>query len=89
MNTKKVNYYDSDIESIAKLLHAMRDDPVINNKVSNILKMDSYPRRLVLNNWLEQLRHRQAPENLLSALSLLFDDNISKELLILIHNQKI
>jgi len=68
---------ESDFESIRKLLQAIRNDPVINKKVKSILKMDAYPRRLVLNNWLEQLRRKNAPEKLIQTLSILFDDSVA------------
>jgi hypothetical protein len=76
---------DSDIESIRKLLQAIQNDPVINKKVKNILKMDTYLRRSVLNNWLEQLRLKNAPGKLTQTLSILFDDKIAKKVLTLIN----
>jgi len=59
----------------------MRDEPVINKKVIGILKMDSYRRRLVLNNWLEQLRQNNAPQKLMQTLACLFDDHIAEKIL--------
>ena len=50
-----------------------------------MLKLDSYQRRYVLNSWLEQLRVHHASENLLSALSCLFDDKIAEKELTLIN----
>jgi len=88
LNTKKVNNYESDFESIVKLLQAMCNDPVINKKVINILKMGSYRRRLVLNNWLEQLRHSNAPNKLTQTLSYLFDDIIAEKIYGLINRSK-
>ena len=75
---------ESEFEPIKKLLLAIRNDPVINNKVTGILKMDAYPRRLVLNTWLEQLRLKNAPGKLTETLSILFDDNVAKKVLTLI-----
>ena len=70
---------ESDFDPIKKLLQAIRHDPVINKKVGIILKMDAYPRRLVLNTWLEQLRRRNAPGQLTQTLSILFDDTIAQK----------
>ena len=67
----------------------MQDDSLINEKVITMLRLDSYQRRSLLNNWLEKLRKQNAPQNLLSALSCLFDDNVAEEILILIRNRKI
>jgi hypothetical protein len=89
LDTEKVKNCDYDFESMVKLLRAFRDDTVIKKKVINILKMDSYSRRFVINNWLEQLRRNKAPQALLTALSYLFDDNVAEEILILIRNRKI
>jgi len=79
--------YDPEFEPLAKLLQAILSDPVINKKVVSILKMDSYPRRLVLNNWLEQLRRNNAPKKLTRTLSYLFDDNVAQKVLFLISNR--
>jgi hypothetical protein len=75
------------MEPILKLMLVMQKDPLIKKKVLHMLKLESYQRRLVLNRWLEQLRARQAPENLLSALTYLFDDKIAEEMLTLINNK--
>lgn len=86
MHTKNTTNYESDFGSIEKLLKAMRYDPVINKKVVNILTMDSYPRRLVLSNWLEQLRCNNAPYRLMQSLSCLFDDSIAEKVLTFIND---
>jgi len=88
INVDKIENDDSDFESIRKLLHAIQNDPVINKKVKSILKMDAYPRRLVLNNWLEQLRRKNAPEKLTQTLSILFDDSIAKKIYELINKSQ-
>ncbi len=80
---------DKELEPFIKLMQVMHKDPVINEKVIQLLKLDSYQRRSVLNVWLEQLRLRNASENLLSALSCLFDDKIAEEVLTLINDRKI
>ena len=86
---KTTNNYETNIGSIKKLLLAIRYDPVINNKVKILLNMEDYPRRLVLNNWLEQLRRKEAPEELIKTLSYLFDDNISKNILTIVNSHHI
>ena len=88
LNTNKTDYLEIEFESFEKLFQAMRDEPVINKKVISILKMDSYRRRLVLNNWLEQLRRNNAPPKLMQTLSCLFDDLIAEKVLINISKQK-
>ena len=77
----------SEIKSISKLIRVMRQDPLINKKVIKMLNMKSYQRRSVLNNWLEQLRRKNAPEHLKQALSCLFDDRNAHDILTLINNK--
>jgi hypothetical protein len=89
LNSSKPADQNNSIEPLKKLIHVMRNDPVINAEVIKILNLDPYHRRSVLNNWLEQLRLRKAPENLLSALCYLFDDKIAREVLMLINKRKI
>jgi len=89
LNSSKQVDPNNSIEPLKNLIHVMRNDPVINSEVIKILNLDSYHRRSVLNNWLEQLRLRKAPENLISALCYLFDDKIAREVLALINKRKI
>ena len=80
---------DNESESLIKLIQVMRDDSLINKRVIEMLKLNSYQRRAVLNNWLERLREQNAPQKLLSALSCLFDDKIAEQVLALINDRKI
>ena len=79
---------DSNWKSFDKLLKAICYDPVIHEKVFQILKLDSYQRRIVLSNWLEQLRRKNAPENLTKTLSYLFDDVIAQKIFTLINRKE-
>jgi len=80
---------ESDFNPMIKLLQAIRNDPVINMKVKSILKLDSYPRHIVLSNWLEQLRLNKAPEKLIQTLTYLFDDSIAEKVYNLINRSKV
>ena len=62
----------------------IKEDPLIKDRIIEVLKMNPYDRRLVLNNWLEQLRLRRAPENLQNALSALFDNEMAEKVLTMI-----
>ena len=72
---------DLDFEELSALL---KEDPLIKDRIIEVLKMNSYDRRLVLNNWQEQLRLRRAPENLQHALSALFDNEMAEKVLTMI-----
>jgi hypothetical protein len=80
---------ESDFDSFEKLFQAMRDDPVIKNKMISILRMDSYPRHIVLSNWLEQLRLHHAPATLIQTLTCLFDDAIAESVSVLMKKRGI
>ena len=84
MRAANEQVFETDFVSIVKVLQAIRRDPVINKKVASILRMDSYPRRIILSNWLEQLRRNHAPQKLLRSLAFLFDDAIAEKVRMLI-----
>ena len=69
------------------LVQIMNKDPVVQKSISELLQLSSFERRAVLNIWLEHLRRRNASENLLYRLSILFDDIIAEWLLALIKNK--
>ena len=63
------------------LIEVLRDDREIKDRVIELVQMDSYKRRTVLNNWLEQLLRKHAPPGMIQALTCLFDDTVAKKLL--------
>lgn len=68
---------DFALVSFIKLIQVINSNPEIKDRVEQLLKMESFRRRNVLNNWLEQLRKIHAPEKLTNTLSYLFDDIIA------------
>jgi hypothetical protein len=89
MKSSKPEKTENEFEPFIKLIQVIRDDLLINKKVIQMLTQDSYQRRIILNNWLEQLRRQNAPENLIQALSCLFDDIVAEKVLTLINNRQI
>ena len=81
MQPSKTRNLDNSFESFGTLIEIMRDDEDINEKVIAVLRLDSYKRRAILNNWLEQLRIQNAPQNLINSLSVLFNDTIAEQVL--------
>ena len=75
---------DNKIDPYLQLIEVMRVDLVINEQIKKMLNLDSYNRRLILNNWVEKLRKQKASAELMQALSCLFDDAIAKETLLLL-----
>jgi len=68
------------------LLETVITDPLLKNRVIEVLKLNSFDRRSVLNIWLKQLRQQNAPQYIIDGLSYLFDDHIANEILNLINN---
>jgi len=76
-------------DELACLVQITKQDAIIKKRVIDLLRLNSFERRCQLNIWLEQLRQRNASENLLYVLSILFDDIIAKKVLSLINNHQI
>ena len=72
---------NSTVKSFGRLMQIIRNDELIYTEVSNLLQLEIYQRRLILNNWLEQLRIQKAPKDLQEALTCLFDDKIADQVL--------
>jgi hypothetical protein len=80
---------NSKSDQFSHLIQVIKDDDEINNRVVQLLKLDSYQRRNVLNRWLEQLRRDNASEKLTQALSYLFDNDIAKKVSIIINRNHV
>jgi len=75
---------DKEIDPLIQLIEVIRVDPVINEKVKQMLNLDSFNRRSALNKWILQLQKHKASEELIQALSCLFDDSVAQKTLSLI-----
>ena len=71
------------------LVQVTQDDAVIKRRILELLQLSSFERRFALNIWLEQLRQRNASENLLYVLSILFDDIKAEKVLTLINKRQV
>ena len=77
---------NSKYNEIFTLIQLTNKDPEIKKKILELLQSPSYERRLQLNIWIEQLRQRNASENLCDTLLILFDDMVAEQVLKLIYN---
>jgi hypothetical protein len=68
-------------ERFEDLIRITGDDKLIKKRILDVLQLSSFERRSVLNHWLEELRLRKAPQNLMNLLSCLFDDTVANTLL--------
>ena len=75
-------------EQFTQLIQVIQDDDEIKNRIVQLLKLDSYQRRNVLNRWLEQLRKENASEELRQPLSCLFDDDIADKILLILKKNR-
>jgi len=71
-------------EPFAGLLQVIKADRELNARVVQLLQLNSFRRRVLLNKWLEQLRLKKAPDKMTQALSCLFDDRIAEKVLTII-----
>ena len=74
------------INEFKNLIETALADPFIKKRILEVLKLNSFKRRAVLNIWLEQLHQQNAPKKLTDTLFYLFDDIIAQETLKLINN---
>jgi hypothetical protein len=72
---------------IPDIIQIALEDPLIKKRIKEVLNLDSYERRSVLNEWIEQLRLRNARSEIKQGLICLFDDVSAEELLKIINNQ--
>ena len=84
----KMNNLKLKPNELACLIQILQEDPLIKKRILELLQLSSYERRFELNIWLEQLRQRNASENLLYVISILFDDKIAKKVLTIINNRR-
>jgi len=83
-----MKFEETGTEEIACLVQTALEDPLIKQRILELLQMDSTERRSVLNVWLEQLRQLNAPKKSLHALSRMFEDAIAQRILSLINKPK-
>ena len=75
---KSSNQYDIS-EALVRLVDIMRKDARIKREVMRMLKLDTYHRRIVLNEWVEGLKRKNAPVDLLPAFGCLLVDDIVRQ----------
>ena len=71
-----------------QLIQIIRDDTETNQRIIQLLKLDSFQRRRVLNLWLEQLHRNNAPLKLTQTLASFFDDSIAEKVLSFVNDIK-
>ena len=76
---------DITIKKVEDLFIIVSADPLIKSRILEVLYLNPFIRRNLLNNWLEQLRMLNAQPELIKAITCLFDDAAVKKILQLIN----
>ena len=71
----------SDNENFVALMQAASEDKTIRQKIIAIAALDPFNRESLLNTYLQSMAIRGAPEELLTTLSFLKDDDIARKVL--------
>jgi hypothetical protein len=73
---------------ISTLIQLTDKDPEIKKRILELLQLSPFERRFKLNILIEQLRQRNASENMCNMFMNLFDDMAAEEVLKLLANHK-
>ena len=68
-------------EDFITLIRVAQEDSEIKSQLSSILALDSFNRKSALNTFLEELRFRQAPKELILAMTTLLDEEVAEQVL--------
>ncbi len=74
-------------DDFIRLVQVVMEEPQIRHTLESILRLDHFHRKSALNTWLEELRLKQAPNNFISALACLLDNDIARKTLDIIREQ--
>jgi hypothetical protein len=74
----------ADNSTFIRLIQVTRDDPELRQRLMKILALDSFNRHESIQSILDVMMTTGAPEELVSALALLLDDEVAETALVLI-----
>jgi hypothetical protein len=86
-SSKKTTLADDD--DFIRLIQVARDDPEIRHQLLSILSLDPFHRESVLNSWLDQLKHQNAPPEFIRAIRCLTDTAIAGKALELLKSRSL
>lgn len=78
------NLPDEAREALATLIRAAQQDADFREQLVNLLSLDAFNRHSALNTFLDQLRLKQAPARLESAIAMLLDDKVAEKSLMIL-----
>jgi len=70
---------EAEDENFVRLMVLARQDPGIRSQLLNILMQDAFQRQSALNTWIEDMRIKGAPPELISAISCLLNENLANK----------
>lgn len=68
-------------EPLITLIRVAQEDVEIKMQLLTILSQNKFHRESILNSYLEELRLKQAPQEFISALACLLDDDVAEKAL--------
>ena len=77
--TNKKNGPLAENEDFITLIRVAREDSEIRQQLLQILRLDAFHRQSLLNSWIEDLRMKNAPKELIRSLLCLVDDDIAEK----------
>ncbi|UCG81716.1 MAG: hypothetical protein JSV60_05425 [Desulfobacterales bacterium] len=80
MSNKKDRLVAED-EAFVTLIRVAQEDADVRNQLLAILSLDRFNRESVLNTLVDDLRLKEAPKELVSAIASLLDDDVAKKTL--------
>jgi hypothetical protein len=76
-----VTDYLSDNEHFVNLMRAAREDEQMKQTLRGILSQEPMQRKSLLNTWIQEMRLRDAPKELIESVACLTDDQIAEQAL--------
>lgn len=68
-------------DSFVTLIRVAQEDAKIRKQLFTILTQNKFNRKSILNSYLEDMRIKQAPQELISAVACLLDDDVAEKAL--------
>ena len=68
-------------EPLVTLIRVAQEDVEIKRHLLSILSQNKFNRESILNSYLEELRLKQAPQEFISAIACLLDDDVAEKVL--------
>ena len=79
---------NSEAGRIYQLFGPTLEDPLVRKRLIELLQLQPFERRMILNNWIEMYWLKNTGPEIIQALACLYDDKLAAEVLTLISRPK-